>query len=499
MRERVQAGFQAGKLEVVVATIAFGMGIDKADVRTVVHTALPGSVEAFYQEIGRAGRDGLPSRTVLLHDFVDRKTQEFLLERNYPALSDVARVLAALTDEFQMPDMLRGSVGLDREVLDRAVEKLIAQGCATVDMAGNVRRIVTAGASDWRSSYEAQRNFRRGQIDRMVAFAETQQCRMAALVSHFGDASDGRRPCGQCDFCAPHDATAQQFAAPTSEQAEHLQAILHALQSARAKATGKLHSELSAGPLAGVDRKEFDVLLDALARAGLIALASETFTNAEGRVLSYKKASLTHEGRSADAGELASVLLPAGSCDASSRPTRARSSTSARSAQGVATQAFKRFDWAQLSHGNPADLAAHGARRGTDSTQSLLWRILSHVPARSARARRSHGRPHAGAAASRPAAAGVAQGRGREDRAAAVLCAGLINAAQHCAGASAHIAQLQSIAGIGPDKAAKFGVGILELCNASSGAPTRASGASSSTTAKLDQMRALRMRRRRVT
>src|ERR1035437_3410528 len=92
VRERVQAAFQSGKLSVVVATIAFGMGIDKADVRTVVHTALPASVEAFYQEIGRAGRDGLPSRTVLLHSYADIKMHEFFLERDYPPVNDLARV-----------------------------------------------------------------------------------------------------------------------------------------------------------------------------------------------------------------------------------------------------------------------------------------------------------------------------------------------------------------------------------------------------------------------
>ena len=68
------------------------MGIDKADVRTIVHTALPASVEAFYQEIGRAGRDGLPSRSVLLHSYADRKIHEFFLERDYPPASDLARV-----------------------------------------------------------------------------------------------------------------------------------------------------------------------------------------------------------------------------------------------------------------------------------------------------------------------------------------------------------------------------------------------------------------------
>ena len=66
-RERVQTAFQAGKIEVVVATIAFGMGIDKADIRTVIHAGLPGTLEGYYQEIGRAGRDGKPSRTILMY------------------------------------------------------------------------------------------------------------------------------------------------------------------------------------------------------------------------------------------------------------------------------------------------------------------------------------------------------------------------------------------------------------------------------------------------
>jgi DNA topoisomerase-3 len=76
-RKRVQEEFLAGKIEVMVATIAFGMGIDKPDVRTVVHTALPGSLEAYYQEIGRAGRDGKPSRAVLMHSYADRYTHDF--------------------------------------------------------------------------------------------------------------------------------------------------------------------------------------------------------------------------------------------------------------------------------------------------------------------------------------------------------------------------------------------------------------------------------------
>jgi DNA topoisomerase-3 len=84
-RERVQRGFLENRLEAVVATIAFGMGIDKPDIRTVIHVALPASLEAYYQEIGRAGRDGLVSRTILMHSYADRFTHDFFFERDYLA------------------------------------------------------------------------------------------------------------------------------------------------------------------------------------------------------------------------------------------------------------------------------------------------------------------------------------------------------------------------------------------------------------------------------
>ncbi len=221
-RERVQRHFLSGKLEVVVATIAFGMGIDKADVRTVIHTALPGSVEAYYQEIGRAGRDGNASRTVLLHSFADRKMHEFFLERDYPAPTELSRLARILTPEFQEPDTLRKRLHLDVETFDRTAEKLVAQNAAAFDIVGNLRATEN---KNWQTGYDRQVAFRRAQIDAMARYAETPQCRMTALIQHFGDTADGLRPCGHCGFCSPERATAQEL--PRASSAGRSSAPLH--------------------------------------------------------------------------------------------------------------------------------------------------------------------------------------------------------------------------------------------------------------------------------
>jgi len=444
VRERVQREFQSGKLEVVVATIAFGMGIDKADVRTVVHTALPASVEAFYQEIGRAGRDGLPSRTVLLHSFADRKMHEFFLERDYPPLGDLARVAGVLTDEYLMPEPLARGLKMDLDTFSKAIEKLIAQGAAQVDIAGNVRRVGPATANaTWAASYAAQIAFRRAQIDRMVGFAETQQCRMTAIILHFGDIADAHRPCGNCDFCSPATASAQTFAAPTATQERDLRAILRALVGAPSRATGKLHTDLALG----IERKAFDVLLDALARAGLITLTSESFTNGEGKVLPYKKAALTHEGRSEDAFGLVGVVLPSCSTDEGTATAMKRGRKARAKSTGSNLFAGPRVE--QRPRVAPIPKAAApvaGYRRSrpaadpevalTSDQQLLDQQLRAWRKAESERM----GLPQffvLGASTLRS----IVLERPRT------------------------VAQLQTIHGIGAEKAAKFGASIVGLCN----------------------------------
>ncbi|MGI4757456.1 MAG: RecQ family ATP-dependent DNA helicase [Janthinobacterium lividum] len=300
-RERVQRAFLSGELEVVVATIAFGMGIDKADVRTVLHMAMPASVESFYQEIGRAGRDGKPARTVLMYSFADRRMHDFFLERDYPPADTLARIAAALRSDPMHADDLRISLKLDVDVFGPALDKLLAQGAAAIDFAGNVAR-TGDGSPAWRRSYDTQVNFRRGQIDAMMRFASGAECRMAALIRHFGDASDSSRTCGLCDFCSPERASAQAFRAPGNDELREMRRLLRALAAAPSgKSTGKLYTELY--PKGDLDRKEMDALLDALTRAGYTSVESANFTAEDGRDIAYRKASLTHEGREAADGE----------------------------------------------------------------------------------------------------------------------------------------------------------------------------------------------------
>jgi ATP-dependent DNA helicase RecQ len=336
-RDRVQRAFLSGKLDVVVATVAFGMGVDKADVRTVIHVALPGSVEAFYQEIGRAGRDGLPSRTVLLHGFADRRLQEFFLEKNYPPTSDLERVVLCLPSDFTPVDVLHNALRkkkdmIDRDTLDRTLEKLLVAGVALMDMSGDVRHSDDHATSktQWKSAYESQVAIRRSQIDRMVAFAESTQCRMAALVQHFGDTSDKATTCGLCDICNPGGSGAAQSAhQPNAQERAWLREILSALEH-RGTSTGKLFTDLHLMK----DRKDFDTLLDGLARAGLLTFSNDTFRTPEGTDVTYRKVAITHEGHTPDDATLDTIWLRTSITDSSSTKKK----TSGKSRSGSSTK-----------------------------------------------------------------------------------------------------------------------------------------------------------------
>ncbi len=186
----MQTAFQAGELEVVVATIAFGMGIDKADIRTVIHAGLPATLEGYYQEIGRAGRDGAPSRTYLMHSYADQRTHDFFLNRDYPPADHLEQVFRALGEDPEPVEDLRAASRLGEEEFDKALEKLEIHGGARVDFGGNV----TAGGTGWKKTYTIQAQFRAEQFEKVLRYTTSSECRMAALVRHFGDEEDASRP-----------------------------------------------------------------------------------------------------------------------------------------------------------------------------------------------------------------------------------------------------------------------------------------------------------------
>ncbi len=288
-RERVQKAFQAGKLEVVVATIAFGMGIDKANIRTVIHAGLPATLEGYYQEIGRAGRDGALSRTFLMHSYADQRTHDFFLNRDYPPVECLSEVYEALTGEPQKVEDLRAASKLGEEEFDKALEKLQIHGGARVDFGGSVTR----GGPGWKKTYAVQARYRAEQFAKVLGFTTSSECRMSALVGHFGDVEDACRPCGKCDVCDPAAALLRRFRRATAFEREIVQSIVDELRSVDYKAAGALQRNLD---LVGrLSRSDFDALLDAMARAALIEIEAAEFEK-NGEVIPFRKVRLTARG-----------------------------------------------------------------------------------------------------------------------------------------------------------------------------------------------------------
>jgi ATP-dependent DNA helicase RecQ len=441
-RDRVQRDFLAGKLDVIVATIAFGMGVDKPDIRTVIHVALPGSVEAFYQEIGRAGRDGNASRSILLYSFADRKTQEFLLERNYPPATDLQRVLRALSAEFVSPDYLQRKLQLDQETLDRSLEKLITHGAAIADFNGNVRLADESARGEsepaWQDGYDAQVSARRRQIDAMMAFAEGATCRMTALVEHFGDRSDPLRSCGQCDICHPSSATGSSMRQSTASERDDLRAILTAV-AARGTSTGKLFTDLALTK----DRKHFDALLDGLARAGLLTLANDTFRTPEGRDISYRKVSITHEGRTPDDETLSTVWLRDSDASSSKRTSKSTKRTSKRRSKATDEEPRRepQLKSALREHATPRPIQKPQPRTPAASGDLNPMQSALDARLRAWRKEQAH-------------AIGLPSFFIFSD---SVLRDIVLNT-------PASLADLRSIRGLGPEKLDRFGPAVLELC-----------------------------------
>jgi ATP-dependent DNA helicase RecQ len=204
LRNRRHQDFLAGGVPVMVATSAFGMGIDKPDIRWVVHMALPDSPDSYLQEIGRAGRDGDPARALLLFRAEDVALQRYF-SGGAPAESEIRDLVAVLRQRPHDRDELRARSGFSARKLTQLLTLLEEVGAVVADSDGRLRSPSEAplpvdAAKLALADVERHQTVQRTRVDMMRQFAESRTCRSQGLLTYFGDRLEG--PCGHCDNCA---------------------------------------------------------------------------------------------------------------------------------------------------------------------------------------------------------------------------------------------------------------------------------------------------------
>lgn len=210
-RSEAQDRFMAGGVRAMVATNAFGLGIDKPDIRFVIHYHLPPTPEALYQEVGRAGRDGEPAEGLLLYDPEDQKLQRFFAGGRYPDDSDLVNAYHALgrvCGGGARPTLaeLQAASPVKNARLRACLDVLAGRGVVRREARGRLALVAPDLTRDEVAragqSFKERQERDREKLQRVVRYAEGSACRWQALLDYFGsDELSG--PCGNCDVCVP--------------------------------------------------------------------------------------------------------------------------------------------------------------------------------------------------------------------------------------------------------------------------------------------------------
>ncbi|MER7742545.1 RecQ family ATP-dependent DNA helicase [Streptomyces sp. NPDC096538] len=206
-RAEAQDDFFSGRLDIVVATSAFGLGVDKPDIRTVVHAGVPASIDDYYQEIGRAGRDGEAATAVLVHDPRTIRIPRSLAARARLGETTLHQVVDAIENagcHISLTDLVRAA-GASAHSVERVVNELAELGFLALDGAGRTRVVKPARGLPRPADLTAQlagREKRRqavlaSRLDAARTYAESTRCRRAELLAYFGETYPP--PCGNCD------------------------------------------------------------------------------------------------------------------------------------------------------------------------------------------------------------------------------------------------------------------------------------------------------------